>query len=116
MGDLMHLSELIMLQRKDVVADSMGGQSGEFADVQAARAKITPVRAKSGLIEGGKKAVGTYKILVWRNAFGGDAGGVLQGDRFIWQTNGDKALYFNLEHHKPIGDAYAEYEATLTEG
>lgn len=112
----MHLAELIMLQRKAVSTDGMGGQNGEFVDVQAARAMITPIRAKSGLIEGGKKSVGIYKVVVWHNAFGGNAGGVLQGDRFVWQTNGDKKLYFNLEHNKPVGDAYAEFEATLTDG
>lgn len=117
MGENMNLSEAIMLQRKDVVADSMGGQGGKFADLQLARAVITPLRDKSGLIEGGKKAVGVYKIVTWRNAFAdAHVGGVKQGDRFIWVTNGDRELYLNVEHFKPIGDVYAEYEVTLTEG
>ncbi|MCJ8325214.1 MAG: hypothetical protein HRU29_11625 [Rhizobiales bacterium] len=113
----MTFNDIIMLRRKAVSTDSMGGQDGEYADLQLAHATITPIRAKSGLMEGGKKAIGTYKLVTWAAAFA-DAGvdGVQQGDQFIWQTNGDKVLNFEVQHHKPFGDAFAEYEVTLTEG
>ncbi|PCI86631.1 MAG: hypothetical protein COB24_08855 [Hyphomicrobiales bacterium] len=108
------LNDKIMLQRKAVSTDSMGGQNGEFADLEGAWAQITPIRAKSGLIEGGKKAIGVYKIVTWARAFLPEL--VQAGDRIIWQSNGDRELYINIQHHKPIGDVYAEYEATLVEG
>ncbi|MBL1422650.1 MAG: hypothetical protein COC24_019255 [Alphaproteobacteria bacterium] len=106
------LTELIELQQKVLVTGEGGISTGDWVDVQPARAKITPLREKLELKSGGRANGQHFKVVVYGKAFGVPHV-VTVRDQFIWKTSGDRVLRIDVITERPVRDNALEFECYL---